>query len=43
MDMKKLAPWNWFKKENEHFGKTVRVSRKSLPAPQVKQIDIQSV
>jgi HSP20 family protein len=27
MDMKKLAPWNWFKKENEHFGKTVPVKR----------------
>lgn len=27
MDMKKLAPWNWFKKENENMGKTVPVRR----------------
>jgi HSP20 family protein len=27
MDMKKLAPWNWFKKENENMGKTVPVKR----------------
>jgi hypothetical protein len=27
MDMKKLAPWNWFKKETENMGKTVPVKR----------------
>jgi HSP20 family protein len=27
MDMKKLAPWNWFKKENEHSAGTIPVRR----------------
>ncbi|MGM0394681.1 MAG: Hsp20/alpha crystallin family protein [Thermodesulfobacteriota bacterium] len=27
MDMKKLAPWNWFKKEHESLDKTVPVKR----------------
>lgn len=32
MDIKKLAPWNWFKKEDEHHGKAVtpvRYNRKA--------------
>ena len=27
MDIKKLAPWNWFKKEEEETGRTVAISR----------------
>lgn len=27
MEMKKLAPWNWFKKEHENAGKTIPVKR----------------
>jgi hypothetical protein len=27
MDMKKLAPWNWFKKEHENADKTIPVKR----------------
>jgi HSP20 family protein len=31
MDMKKLAPWNWFKKEEEEAGSTVPVLRTDSP------------
>ncbi len=37
MDMKKLAPWNWFKKENENMGKTVPVKR-SDGAPEERRM-----
>lgn len=46
LDLKKWAPWNWFKKENEelHSGSTVPVQRDSgknnyhFPAPPLMQI-----
>ena len=31
MDIKKLVPWNWFKKEEENVGKTVPVRREGAP------------
>jgi HSP20 family protein len=31
MDIKKLAPWNWFKKEEEQEGKTLPVRRQDKP------------
>ncbi len=33
MDIKKLAPWNWFKKEQEHEGKMLPVRRHETQAP----------
>jgi HSP20 family protein len=32
MDMKKLAPWNWFRKEHENAGQTVPVKQIDKPA-----------
>jgi HSP20 family protein len=32
MDVKKLAPWNWFKKEEESLTKTSPVPQEELPA-----------
>ena len=43
MDIKKLAPWNWFKKEEENAGRTVPVKREgtqgqgNLPANPLQQ------
>ena len=30
MDIKKLAPWNWFKKEQEDAGKSVPVNNPAV-------------
>ena len=32
MDISKLAPWNWFKKEEEHEGTSLPVKRQDQPA-----------
>lgn len=35
MDIKKLAPWNWFKKEEEDAGRAVPVSHRASVAPRL--------
>ena len=32
MNFDKLAPWNWFKKEQEHEGKSLSVQRAEGPS-----------
>lgn len=32
MDINKLAPWNWFRKEQEQEGKSLPVMRKDMPS-----------
>jgi HSP20 family protein len=33
MDISKLAPWNWFKKEEEHEGSSLPVKQQDQPGP----------
>ncbi len=37
MDMKKLAPWNWFKKEHENADKTIPV-RRDITSSEVSRV-----
>jgi HSP20 family protein len=34
MNIDKLAPWNWFRKEQEHEGKSLPVQRAEMPTPE---------
>ena len=37
MDIKRLAPWNWFKKEEEESGRSIPLQHRRTPHPTVGQ------